>query len=55
MLEWALTFLAIAITAGVFGVGGIAATSVGMMQVIFSGVLLLFALSLTAGKLLRRN
>lgn len=36
MLSWALTFLVIAIIAGLFGFGGIASISVQMAQVIFS-------------------
>jgi len=54
MLGWALTFLAMAIIAGVFGLGGIVATSAGIAQVIFVVLLIFVALSLMAG-LLRRT
>jgi uncharacterized membrane protein YtjA (UPF0391 family) len=54
MLGWALTFLAMAIIAGVFGLGGLVATSAGIAQVIFVVFLIFFALSLMAG-LLRRT
>jgi uncharacterized membrane protein YtjA (UPF0391 family) len=54
MLGWALTFLVIAVIAGVFGFGGIATTSAGIAQVIFVVFLILFALSLLAG-LFRRT
>jgi uncharacterized membrane protein YtjA (UPF0391 family) len=53
MLSWALTFLVIAIVAGVFGFGSIAATSAGFAQAIFVVFLIMFALSLIAG-LIRR-
>lgn len=53
MLGWALTFLVIAIIAGIFGFGGVAAASTGIAQVIFAVFLILFAVSLIAG-LIRR-
>lgn len=46
MLGWALTFLVIAIIAGVFGFGGIASASVGIAQVLFFLFLVLFVIAL---------
>ena len=48
MLGWALTFLVVAIIAGVFGFGGIAAASAGIAQILFVVFLVLFAASLIA-------
>jgi uncharacterized membrane protein YtjA (UPF0391 family) len=55
MLRWAITFLGIAIVAGIFGFGGIATASAGIAQVIFVVFLILFALSLIAGLLAEPN
>ncbi len=49
MLGWALTFLVVAIIAGVFGFGGIASASVSIAQVLFFVFLVLFVVSLVAG------
>jgi uncharacterized membrane protein YtjA (UPF0391 family) len=46
MLNWALTFLVIAIIAAVFGFGGIAATATGIAQILFYIFLVLFLISL---------
>jgi uncharacterized membrane protein YtjA (UPF0391 family) len=46
MLGWAITFLIIAIIAGVLGFGGIASASVGIAQVLFFVFLVVFALTL---------
>ncbi len=46
MLGWALTFLLIAIVAGVFGFGGIAVASAGIAQTIFYIFLVLLVVSL---------
>jgi uncharacterized membrane protein YtjA (UPF0391 family) len=54
MLGWALTFLAIAILAGVLGASGIAVASAATAQVIFVVCLMLFSLSLMAGLVRRR-
>ena len=51
MFGSALTFLAIAIVAGLFGFGGIVAASAGIAQVIFVIFLILFAMSLIVGLL----
>jgi len=46
MLGWALTFLIIAIVAGILGFGGIASASVGIAQVLFFVFLLVFLVTL---------
>jgi uncharacterized membrane protein YtjA (UPF0391 family) len=46
MLGWALTFLVIAIIAGVLGFGGIASASVGIAQVLFFIFLVVFLVTL---------
>ncbi|WP_417257852.1 DUF1328 domain-containing protein [Celeribacter sp.] len=48
MLGWALTFLVVALIAGLFGFGGIASASVGIAQVIFFVFLLLFVIAMVA-------
>jgi len=54
MLGWALTFLVIAIIAGIFGFGGIASTSMGIAQVLFFiflvGFLITLVLHLVRGR-----
>jgi uncharacterized membrane protein YtjA (UPF0391 family) len=42
MLQWALTFLVLALVAGVLGFGGIASVSVQIAQVLFVVFLVLF-------------
>ena len=49
MLNWALSFLLVAIIAAVFGFGGIASTAVEMAKVLFFIFLVLFLISLVAG------
>ena len=46
MLSWALFFFIFSVIAGVFGFGGIAATSAGIAQVLFYIFVGLFVLSL---------
>jgi uncharacterized membrane protein YtjA (UPF0391 family) len=46
MLGWALTFLLIAVVAGVLGFGGIASASVGIAQVLFFLFLVIFLVTL---------
>jgi uncharacterized membrane protein YtjA (UPF0391 family) len=53
MLSWAVTFLIIAIIAGVLGFGGIAGTSAGIAQILFFIFLVLFIISLFRGALRR--
>jgi uncharacterized membrane protein YtjA (UPF0391 family) len=45
MLYWSLVFLVVALVAGLFGFGGIAATSAGIARVLFGVFLLLFVVS----------
>jgi uncharacterized membrane protein YtjA (UPF0391 family) len=46
MIGWAVTFLVIALVAGLFGFGVIASTSVGFAKILFFVFLVLFVLSL---------
>jgi uncharacterized membrane protein YtjA (UPF0391 family) len=46
MLAWALIFLVIAIIAGVFGFGGVAAAATDIAQILFFIFLVLFLASL---------
>jgi uncharacterized membrane protein YtjA (UPF0391 family) len=48
MLGWALTFLIIALIAGVLGFGGVAAVSVEIAKVIFFIAIALFVIMLVA-------
>ncbi len=50
MLNWALTFLVVALIAGVLGFGGIAGTTVGIAKIIFLVFLIAFAVSLFVGR-----
>lgn len=50
MLSWAITFLVIALIAGVLGFGGIAGTATGIAQVLFGLFLILFLVSLLLGR-----
>ncbi len=45
MLSWALTFLVVALIAGVLGFGGIAATSMGIAKIIFFVFIALFLIA----------
>lgn len=49
MLGWALTFLFVAIVAGVLGFGGVAAVSVEIAQLLFFVFLALFVISAAIG------
>ncbi len=49
MLGWAITFLVIAVVAGLFGFGVIASASAGIAQLIFFAFVVLFVLSLVFG------
>jgi uncharacterized membrane protein YtjA (UPF0391 family) len=46
MIGWAVTFLIIALIAGVFGFGFIASASVGIAKLLFFVFIVLFVLSL---------
>lgn len=48
MLGWAITFLIIAIIAGVFGFAGIASASAGIAQILFFIFLFLFLVAAVA-------
>ena len=49
MLGWAITFLVVAVIAGLFGFGVIASAFAGIAQMIFFAFVVLFALSLIFG------
>lgn len=46
MLRWAVTFFIIAIIAGIFGFGDIAASATGIAKILFFVFLFLFVISL---------
>lgn len=46
MLNWAVTFLVLALIAGIFGFSGIAVVSAGMAKTLFVVFLVLFLISL---------
>jgi uncharacterized membrane protein YtjA (UPF0391 family) len=46
MISWAITFLIIALIAGLLGFGGIMTTSVGIAKILFFVFLVLFIASL---------
>jgi uncharacterized membrane protein YtjA (UPF0391 family) len=50
MLSWAITFLIIALIAAVLGFTTIAGTSIGIAKILFFVFLILFAISLIAGR-----
>jgi uncharacterized membrane protein YtjA (UPF0391 family) len=50
MLNWALTFLVVAIVAAILGFGGIAGTAAWIAKVFFIVFLVLFVISLLAGR-----
>ena len=49
MFGWVVTFLIIALIAGVLGFGGIAGASIGIAKIIFFIAIVLFLLSLLTG------
>lgn len=51
MLSWAITFLVLAIIAGVLGFGGVMATSAWIAQVLFVAFLVVFLVSLVLPRL----
>ena len=53
VLYWAATFLIIALTAAIFGFGGIAASAVGIARILFIVFLVLFVVSLLFGGMRR--
>ena len=50
MLNWAITFLIIALIAAVLGFGGIAGTAVGLAKILFFVFIVLFALTYFMGR-----
>ncbi len=50
MLSWAITFLIIALIAGILGFTGIAGTAVGFAKILFGVFLILFIVSLAIGR-----
>ncbi|MBZ0205484.1 MAG: DUF1328 domain-containing protein [Flavobacteriales bacterium] len=55
MLRWVVTFLVIAIIAGIFGFGNIAAGAVEIARIIFYIFLVLLVLSLIFGSRIWKN
>lgn len=55
MLGWALTFLIVALIAGVLGFGGVAAVSVEIAKVIFFVAIALFVIMLIANIVMGRR
>lgn len=51
MLNWALTFLVLALLAAIFGFGGVASASMGIAKVLFFLFLVLFVISLVVPRL----
>lgn len=49
MLNWALTFLIVALIAAALGFGGIAGSAMGIAKVLFFVFLVLFVVSLIGG------
>jgi uncharacterized membrane protein YtjA (UPF0391 family) len=50
MLSWALTFLIVALVAGVFGFTGVYVAAAGIAKILFFVFLVLFVVSLLAGR-----
>ena len=50
MLNWAISFLVIALIAAFLGFGGIAGTATGIAKILFFVFLVAFAVSLIAGR-----
>lgn len=50
MLNWAVTFLVIALIAAVLGFGGIAGAAIGFAKILFFVFLVLFIVSLLLGR-----
>lgn len=50
MLRWSLTFLVVAIIAAIFGFTSVAGAAIGIAKVLFYVFLVLFLVTLVAGK-----
>ncbi|WP_029350657.1 DUF1328 domain-containing protein [Bosea sp. 117] len=55
MLNWALTFLVVALIAAVLGFGGIAGTAMEIAKIIFFVAIILFVISAVMGLLRGRS
>jgi uncharacterized membrane protein YtjA (UPF0391 family) len=55
MLSWVVTFLIIALIAGILGFGGVAGASIEIAKIIFFVALLLFLVSAVIGVARGRN
>jgi uncharacterized membrane protein YtjA (UPF0391 family) len=55
MLTWALTFLVIALIAGVLGFGGVMTASAGIAKVLFFIFVVLFLISMVANAVRGRS
>jgi uncharacterized membrane protein YtjA (UPF0391 family) len=55
MLSWVVTFLIIALIAGILGFGGVAGASIEIAKIIFFVALLLFLVSAVIGLARGRN
>ena len=49
MIGWAITFLVIALIAGILGFGGVAIVSIELAKIVFFVAIVLFAISVIAG------
>ena len=49
MIGWAVTFLIIALIAGILGFGGVAIISIELAKIVFFVAIALFAISVIAG------
>ncbi len=50
MLRWTITFIILAIIAGIFGFGGIAAGATSIAKILFFFFIVLFIISLITGR-----
>lgn len=55
MLSWAVTFLVIALIAGVLGFGGVAIVSIELAKIVFFVAIALFLISAIAGLMRGRS
>lgn len=49
MISWAITFLVIALIAGILGFGGVAVVSIELAKIVFFVAIVLFAISAVVG------
>jgi uncharacterized membrane protein YtjA (UPF0391 family) len=55
MLSWVITFLVIALIAGVLGFGGVAGASIEMAKIVFFIAVVLFLVSAVVGRVRGRT